>query len=645
MNMPTIGRYEIVKEIGRGAMGVVYLASDPHLQRQVAVKTYHLPEGISEDLSKEFRERFLREARAAASLSHPGIVTIHDAGQDPATGRPFIAMEFVPGESLGQRLKRPLDRARVLEMGGVLADALQAAHRAGIVHRDIKPANILIRETDGAAKIADFGVARLKESSLTQSGASIGSPGYMSPEQVRGGALDGRSDLFSLAVVLYEALCGKRPFQGEDLVSLAYSIAHDTQTLLSRHLSGASAELDRFFERALSKDPGQRFPDGASFKQAFLSAGKAKAAAPERTILEAAPLGLGAAAKAASKTSLVNPKTIPLVSGGSHSGQGLRALTVLGVALLSVGLAVAAYLRFAARPTPRPVDDQAALGSVTLPSAPAPAVESPSGSSNAASRNLAKAGTPSSPSMIDSGKLDSSRTRPPEPRDPRQTSEVSAAPASAPVPKPRRELPKAPAQAPTRTISPKENVEFTPQALEPPPKLLLRVPAGTPVTVELEHALSSSTSRAGDIFTARFTKPVISGDRVAIPAGSRIQGHVIEANSAKKGLSDKAGSLKLAFERLVTPDGFIAPMSASYAAAGRSSKKKTAGAIGGGAAGGALLGKVLGGSTKDAMLGTVAGAAIGTGVAAGTRGQDVDLSSGSPLTLTLDQPIRIEVQP
>src|SRR5262245_32764987 len=334
--MPTIGRYEIVKEIGRGAMGVVYLANDPHLQRQVAVKTYHLPEGISEDLAKEFRERFLREARAAASLSHPGIVTVHDAGQDPKTGRPFIAMEFVPGESLGQRLKRPLERAWVLEMGAVLADALQAAHRAGIVHRDIKPANILIRESDGAAKIADFGVARLKESSLTQSGASIGSPGYMSPEQVRGGTLDGRSDLFSLGVVLYEALCGKRPFQGEDLVSLAYSIAHDTQTPLSRNLSDASPALDRFFDRVLSKDPAKRYPDGASFKQAFLEAGKAKTVAIDRTILEAVPAGLTAAAakggKPGSKTHLANPETIPLPGAASHPSQGLRALTVAGVA-------------------------------------------------------------------------------------------------------------------------------------------------------------------------------------------------------------------------------------------------------------------------------------------------------------------------
>src|SRR5439155_3170485 len=207
--MSTIGRYEIDGEIGRGAMGVVYLARDPRLHRQVTVKTYSLPTGISEDLARQFHERFLREARAAASLSHPGIVTVYDAGEDSARGLPYIAMEFVQGESLKQRLAKGdrLDPVWVVAFGAVLADALHLAHRAGVVHRDIKPANILIREVDGAVKIADFGVARLKQSDLTQTGAPLGSPGYMSPEQIRGGAGDGRSDLFSLAVVLYEAMC------------------------------------------------------------------------------------------------------------------------------------------------------------------------------------------------------------------------------------------------------------------------------------------------------------------------------------------------------------------------------------------------------------------------------------------------------
>ena len=236
--MPRIGRYEIQGEIGRGAMGVVYLAHDPRLRRRVAVKTHTLPDGISSDLVREFHERFLREAQAAASLSHPGIVTIFDAGEDSALRLPFIAMEYVQGRSLKQLLEKGdrLEPGWVFTFGAVLADALHVAHQAGIIHRDIKPANILLRGPDGAAKIADFGVARLLTSDLTQSGASLGSPAHMSPEQIRGGTLDGRSDLFSLAAVLYEALAGKRPFQGEDLASLVYSIAHETPIPIRRRV-------------------------------------------------------------------------------------------------------------------------------------------------------------------------------------------------------------------------------------------------------------------------------------------------------------------------------------------------------------------------------------------------------------------------
>lgn len=616
--MPTIGRYEIVKEIGRGAMGVVYLAHDPQLQRQVAVKTYHLPEGITEDLAKEFRERFLREARAAASLSHPGIVTVHDAGQDPASGRPFIAMEFVPGESLSQRLKRPLDRAWVLGMGEVLADALLAAHRAGIVHRDIKPANILIREPDGAAKIADFGVARLKESSLTRSGASIGSPGYMSPEQVRGGALDGRSDLFSLAVVLYEALCGKRPFQGEDLVSLAYSIAHDTQIPLGRQLANCPADLDRFFDRALSKDPDERYPDGEAFKKAFLAAGKGRPAAAGRTIVQASPAKILPAGRKETASALLNPETIPLAS--IRRSRGLRALAIAGVILLSVGLGIAAYVRYGARPVPRaiPADPVAHLSEPS-------AVPEPSAPPNGARLSEPVA---------------------PETSRPSEATKIKTLPVPArPVPRSRQDLSQSPEHVESSTVNPKRDAELAPQPLEMPEKVHLRVAAGTPMHVEIDSAVGSSLSHVGDSFSARLTQPLLAGDRVAIPAGSRVQGHVIEVNPAKKGLKDKAGSLKLAFQRIVTPDGSRAIMSAVYAATGRDSKKKTAGAIGGGAAGGALLGKVLGGSSKDALLGSVAGAAIGTGVAAGTRGQDVEISAGSALTLQLDQPILIDALP
>jgi len=272
-----IGRYEIEAEIGQGAMGVVHLAHDARLRRPVAVKTYRLPEGLSPELKQEYRERFLREAQAAAALSHPGIVTVYDADADPERGVPYIAMEYVAGQSLRQLLEKQkvLSSERTSAMGGVLADALQRAHEAGIVHRDVKPANILVRESDGAVKIADFGVARLSSSELTQSGTTLGSPAYMSPEQIRGGAIDGRSDLFSLAVILYEALCGTRPFAGDDPAALCYSMVHETPIPVTRRGEGLPGALDRFFDRALAKDPDDRFPDGMSFGQAFEKACRA----------------------------------------------------------------------------------------------------------------------------------------------------------------------------------------------------------------------------------------------------------------------------------------------------------------------------------------------------------------------------------
>jgi len=259
-----IGRYEIEAEIGRGATGVVHLAHDTRLRRRLAVKTYSLPQGLSRKQKTEFHERFLREAQAAARLSHPGIVTVYDVDEDLDRNLPYIAMEYVPGKNLREILESEgrFELDRVLEVAGVLAEALQMAHEAGIVHRDIKPANLLVREPDGVIKIADFGVAKLATSTLTQSGTSIGSPAYMSPEQIRSGSIDGRSDLFSLAVILYELLCGERPFNGEDPTALIYSVVHETPIPITKRANGLPAGLDSFFEHALAKDPDDRYRDG-----------------------------------------------------------------------------------------------------------------------------------------------------------------------------------------------------------------------------------------------------------------------------------------------------------------------------------------------------------------------------------------------
>jgi serine/threonine protein kinase len=255
-------------------MGTVYLAFDPRVRRRVALKTFLAPAGLSADERRDRQVRFLREAQAAGALSHPGIVTIFEVDEDPLCDLPYIAMEYVPGCTLQQLIadRGPLPPERVREMAVTLAGALSVAHLSDVVHRDVKPANVLVREPDGAVKLVDFGVARVATSELTHGGAAVGSPAYMSPEQLRGEEVDGRSDLFSLASVLYTALCGERPFPGDDVPSVTYSIVHQQPLPITRRVQGLPRALDQFFERALAKDRSERYPNAAAFGAAFQEA-------------------------------------------------------------------------------------------------------------------------------------------------------------------------------------------------------------------------------------------------------------------------------------------------------------------------------------------------------------------------------------
>lgn len=265
-----MGRYEVQEVIGRGAMGVVYLAYDPQIGRRVALKTIRPAEGASPEEVAESRERFQREARAAGSLLHPHIVTVFDVFED--RGTLYIAMEFVQGRLLEAFCSRknllPPERAVRLVAQGL--SALHYAHRRGIVHRDIKPANLMVLEDEETLKVMDFGVARENGAHLTQKGFVVGTPHYMSPEQIEGRPLDGRSDVFSMGVVLYELLCGERPFPGESISTVLYRILHDTPTPLRELNPRIPKALERILDRALAKDPNQRFPSAQAFEEALL---------------------------------------------------------------------------------------------------------------------------------------------------------------------------------------------------------------------------------------------------------------------------------------------------------------------------------------------------------------------------------------
>jgi serine/threonine protein kinase len=256
-----LDRYEIDAELGRGAMGVVYRARDPKLDRTVAIKTVSLS-GLDAEADQEYRKRFVVEAKAAGRLSHPGIVTIFDVREEEE--EPFLVMEYVEGQSLQQlvsRENRTLPLSTTLRMVQEIAEALHYAHSQGVIHRDIKPANVLVT-SDGHPKIADFGIAKLNQAELTSPGQVLGSPAFMAPEQLSEEAIDARSDLFSLGVILYYMLTGHRPFQGNSTTTVCYKLVNHEPPHASAFNSKLPPELDKIVSQAIAKDPSQRYQSG-----------------------------------------------------------------------------------------------------------------------------------------------------------------------------------------------------------------------------------------------------------------------------------------------------------------------------------------------------------------------------------------------
>ena len=258
-----LGRYEILAEIGRGAMGIVYKARDPQIDRLVAIKTISLFGQTPEDES-DYLSRFFLEARAAGRLSHPGIVTIFDVGEEPETRAPYIVMEYVAGQSLDHQLSASsgkLSLETALQLCQELAEALDYAHTHGVVHRDMKPSNVLVT-VEGRAKIADFGIAKMNLAQITLPGNVLGTPAFMSPEQLEGGTVDGRSDLFSLGVILYTMLTGHRPFQGDSALTVSFKVANREPVPVTAFDSDFPPEIDYVISRAMAKDPAHRYQTG-----------------------------------------------------------------------------------------------------------------------------------------------------------------------------------------------------------------------------------------------------------------------------------------------------------------------------------------------------------------------------------------------
>jgi len=261
------GRYEIVGELGRGAMGVVYKARDPQIDRMVAVKTVSMW-GQEPEEEQEFRLRFMNEAQAAGRLHHPGIVAVFDVGQHPETKDPYIVLEYVDGESLNRILHREkkLSLGRALKLAEEVADALDYAHAQGVIHRDIKPGNILVTP-EGRAKIADFGIAKLNLAHFTLPGKVLGTPAYMAPEQLSGENCDGRSDVFSLGVILYAMVTGHSPFQGNSATTVCFKVANREPIAASALDMSLPPQLDAVISRAMAKDPNERYQRGADLAE------------------------------------------------------------------------------------------------------------------------------------------------------------------------------------------------------------------------------------------------------------------------------------------------------------------------------------------------------------------------------------------
>jgi predicted Ser/Thr protein kinase len=514
-----IGRYEIVEERGRGAMGAVYLARDPAMDRIVALKTIHSM-ALSGPQGKEYRERFYGEARAAGRLAHPGIVPVFDVGEED--GLPYLVMEYIEGQTLADAAKggQRLTLERVCELGQQIAEALGYAHKNGVVHRDVKPANILLtsREKYGIErpKITDFGVAKMAASQLTTTGQLLGTPAFMPPEQFTGAVIDGRSDLFSFGVILYWLATGDQAFPGDTVTAVSYKVVH-TEPVPPRKLNPAiPAALEHVILRCLAKDPAARYQTGEDLARdlAAIRSGRAPEprAATESIILPPPVTGGAmdvtldsdpflATTGPAERQPAAAARTASLQPAGSW--RRTKELSVFVAIGLAVILAGGWYVL---------------RGKTAHPAAPETGPSAASASAGAAA--LSPPGTATSPldataaNPVPAVPAEQPKTAPPK-KTPKTTSAEGVAPDSAAA---SANTVPAPASAPAPPAAPPEaappHVEFDPAALKPSDNAKLRIEAE-----RFPPSLGFTLEMDGKIYFERGVKIQKGFDNLYVPPG------------------------------------------------------------------------------------------------------------------------------
>jgi len=413
-----LGRYEIRRTLGKGAMGVVYEAHDPTIKRRVALKTIRADQLAGDDRA-EVLARFRREAQAAGRLNHPNVVAIYDFDEDDGTS--FIAMEYVEGRDLKSAFERNerFGNADIVRIMAQILDALGYSHRQGVVHRDIKPGNVFLQD-DGTVKVADFGIAHVDSSSLTQVGSVMGTPSFMSPEQIQGLPVDGRSDLFSAGVILYQFLTGERPFAGSSTTTMQKVLKQDPLPPSTLNVT-LPASVDAVVQKALAKRPEDRFQSAQEFADALRAAlapaparavvRPAAAADPDATVLrggdatEVARPAAAAATAAATAAAAVPPPPASTTPAPATAPAKKSQATTIAVAAVAVVATLAAAWHFLGRDGGKPasVANVAYAPAAATPANPAaaapPAAPVPPATTAApsASRPTASSGFPTRP--------------------------------------------------------------------------------------------------------------------------------------------------------------------------------------------------------------------------------------------------------